>query len=67
MKFRPDPSFRYTPAFETDVRKTFARIRASLLNQESIKADTRSTIVRSMVGSPMQPKTTEPLESAGRK
>jgi len=22
-----DPSFRYTPSFETDLRKTFARIR----------------------------------------
>ncbi len=28
MKFRPDPSFRYTASYNTDLRKTFARIRA---------------------------------------
>jgi hypothetical protein len=27
VKFRPDPSFRYTASFNTDLRKTFARIR----------------------------------------
>lgn len=28
MKYKPDPpSFRYTPSFNTDLRKTFARIR----------------------------------------
>jgi hypothetical protein len=27
MKSIFDPSFRYVPSFETDVRKTFARIR----------------------------------------
>jgi hypothetical protein len=27
MKSILDPSFRYTPSFETDVRKTFERIR----------------------------------------
>jgi len=28
MKFKPDLSFRYTSSFNTDLRKTFARVRA---------------------------------------
>jgi hypothetical protein len=27
MKSILDPSFRYTPSFKTDIRKTFARLR----------------------------------------
>jgi hypothetical protein len=27
MKSLLDPSFRYTPSFDTDLRKTFARLR----------------------------------------
>ena len=27
MKSILDPGFRYTPSFETDIRKTFARVR----------------------------------------
>lgn len=30
MKFKPDPSFRYTSSADTDLRKTFARIREGL-------------------------------------
>jgi hypothetical protein len=33
MKSILDPSFRYTPSVETDVRKTFARIRCELRTQ----------------------------------
>jgi hypothetical protein len=33
MKSILDPSFRYTPSVETDVRKTFARIRCELRAQ----------------------------------
>ena len=27
MKWILDPSFRYTPSYETDIRKTFERVR----------------------------------------
>ena len=33
MKSIFDPSFRYTPSLETDVRKTFARIRREQLTK----------------------------------
>ena len=37
MKFKPDPpSFRYTSSFDTDLRKTFARIRES--QRQTVKA-----------------------------
>ncbi len=35
MKSILDPTFRYTPSVQTDVRKTFARIRRELRAQES--------------------------------
>ena len=34
MKSILDPSFRYTKSMETDLRKTFARIRSELRNQQ---------------------------------
>lgn len=34
MKSILDPSFRYTKSVETDLRKTFARIRRELRNQQ---------------------------------
>jgi hypothetical protein len=34
MKSILDPTFRYTPSVQTDVRKTFARIRRELGAQE---------------------------------
>jgi hypothetical protein len=33
MKSILDPTFRYTPSVQTDVRKTFARIRRELREQ----------------------------------
>jgi len=38
MKSILDPTFRYTPSVETDVRKTFARIRRELLRAQDAKA-----------------------------
>ncbi len=29
-----DPKFRYTPAVETDIKKTFARVRKQLAEQQ---------------------------------
>ena len=34
MKSILDPTFRYTKSVETDLRKTFARIRRELRNQQ---------------------------------
>jgi hypothetical protein len=34
MKSILDPTFRYTPSVQTDVRKTFARIRRELRAQQ---------------------------------
>jgi hypothetical protein len=34
MKSILDPSFRYTKSVETDLRKTFARVRRELRNQQ---------------------------------
>jgi DNA-binding NarL/FixJ family response regulator len=42
MKSILDPSFRYTPSFETDVRKTFERIRRkqdAQIQEEQVNAD----------------------------
>ena len=38
MKSILDPSFRYTPSAETDIRKTFARIRREQRQASAIKA-----------------------------
>jgi hypothetical protein len=35
MKSILDPTFRYTPSAQTDVRKTFARIRRELRAQDA--------------------------------
>lgn len=43
MKTVLDRSFHYTPAVETDIRKTFARIRKEIREQEQ-KAATVSQI-----------------------
>lgn len=42
MKSILDPSFKYTPASHTDVRKTFARIRRE---QEAAKVAPRPNVV----------------------
>jgi hypothetical protein len=42
MKSILDPSFRYTPSFETDVRRTFERIRReqeAQIQEEQVNAD----------------------------
>lgn len=38
MKSILDPSFKYTKAVETDLRKTFARIRREMKEQQEIEA-----------------------------
>ncbi len=38
MKSVLDPTFRYTPAVQTDLRKTFARIRRELREQAEAEA-----------------------------
>lgn len=40
VKWIFDPSFRYTPSFATDVRKTFERIRGEMQPASSRKATT---------------------------
>jgi len=35
IKWIFDPSFRYTPSFATDVRKTFERIRREMQSQDA--------------------------------
>ena len=38
MKSILDPSFRYTKSVETDLRKTFARVRRELRKQQQAKS-----------------------------
>ena len=48
MKSILDPTFRYTPSVQTDVRKTFARIRRELRAQEAqagSEAETRANVL----------------------
>jgi hypothetical protein len=50
MKSILDPSFRYTRSVETDLRKTFARVRRELrkqhYEQSSASAGARTKVVR---------------------
>jgi hypothetical protein len=39
MKSILDPTFRYTPSLQTDVRKTFARIRRELQERDAKAGD----------------------------
>jgi len=48
MKSILDPTFKYTPSVQTDVRKTFARIRRELRAQEA-RAGTESEIRANVV------------------
>jgi hypothetical protein len=48
MKSILDPTFKYTPSVQTDVRKTFARIRRELRVQEA-KAGTEAEIRANVV------------------
>lgn len=48
MKSILDPTFKYTPSVQTDVRKTFARIRRELRAQDTragSEAETRTNIL----------------------
>jgi hypothetical protein len=44
MKSILDPSFNYTPAASTDLRKTFARVRRELRKQARADADTSAKV-----------------------
>ncbi len=53
MKSILDPSFRYTASFDTDVRKTFARIRRERCNdaKQALQASAEARVkVSSIVG-----------------
>ena len=39
MKSILDPTFRYVPAIETDIRKTFARVRGEVDAEEQLARD----------------------------
>jgi len=43
MKHILDSSFRYKPSFDTDVRKTFDRIRKQQQTREQIDAEARAS------------------------
>ena len=51
MKSILDPTFRYTPSVQTDVRKTFARIRRELRAQEA-KAGSEAEIRANVLSLP---------------
>ena len=44
MKSILDPSFHYTPAASTDLRKTFARVRRELRRQAQIDAEASAKV-----------------------
>ena len=49
MKSILDAAFHYTPSFNTDLRKTFARIRSDRQkNAEGAAPDTGATLVKGM-------------------
>lgn len=45
MKRITDPDFRYVPSVETDIRKTFARIRKELAKAERERADQETHLI----------------------
>jgi hypothetical protein len=49
MKSILDPSFRYTKSVETDLRKTFARIRRELRNQQQQQSAVRAEAMRKVL------------------
>jgi hypothetical protein len=49
MKSILDPSFRYTKSLETDLRKTFARIRRELRKQQQQQATARVEAMKKVV------------------
>ncbi len=42
MKSLLDPTFRYTPSAETDIRKTFARVRREMRQRQRVDERPRS-------------------------
>ena len=46
MKSILDPTFRYTTSTETDLRKTFARIRREMLKQQQTSFATNVQAIR---------------------
>jgi hypothetical protein len=49
MKSILDPTFRYTRSVETDLRKTFARVRRELRKQEHEQAAARAGAINKVV------------------
>jgi len=49
MKSILDPSFRYTKSVETDLRKTFARVRRELRKREQIQCQAAAEATRKIL------------------
>jgi hypothetical protein len=49
MKSILDPSFRYTKSVETDLRKTFARIRRDLRKQQQERSTVSAEVIRKVL------------------
>jgi len=49
MKSILDPSFHYTQSVETDLRKTFARVRRELRKQRQIESTASVEVVRKVL------------------
>jgi hypothetical protein len=49
MKSILDPSFRYTKSVETDLRKTFARIRRDMRKQQQQQALAHAETMRKVI------------------
>ncbi len=49
MKSILDPSFRYTNSLETDLRKTFARIRRELRSQQQQQSVVRAEAMKKVL------------------
>ena len=49
MKSILDPSFRYTRSAETDLRKTFARVRRELGNPPQEQSANNATLMRKVL------------------
>jgi len=49
MKSILDPSFRYTKSVETDLRKTFARVRRELRKQQQEQSTVSVEVIRKIL------------------
>jgi len=54
MKSILDPSFRYTSSVETDLRKTFAKIRRALRKQHQAGSEVNRDVIGNVL--PLRPK-----------